>query len=148
MTLMGFDTFRDVDRLLEQNMPQGRRTWALPIEAFRHGDEYTVALDVPGVSGEDIDVKVERNVVSVRAHRDGLRGPDDEVLIDERPRGEFVRQLYLGESLDSGRLSAALRDGVLVLTIPVDESSKPRKVAVSSSPADETTASSGVHVSR
>lgn len=148
MTLMGFDTFRDVDRMLEQSLPQGRRTWALPIEAFRRGDEYTVALDLPGVSSDDIDVKVERSVVSVRARRNGLRGPDDEVLIDERPRGEFVRQLYLGESLDSERLSATLRDGVLVLTIPVDESSKPRKVTIASSPADATTASSDVHVSR
>ncbi len=136
MTLMGFDTFRDADRALEQSLPQNRRTWALPIEAFRHGDEYTVALDVPGVAMDEVDVRVERNVVSVRARRNGLRGPDDEMIIDERPRGEFVRRLYLGESLDSQRLSAVLTDGVLVLKIPVDESSKPRTVTISSSSAD------------
>lgn len=45
MTLMDFDTFRDVDRPLEQNMPQGRLTWALPIEAFPHG-ETTASSDV------------------------------------------------------------------------------------------------------
>jgi HSP20 family protein len=148
MTLMGFDTFRDVGRAVEQSMPQNRRTWALPIEAFRHGDEYTVAFDLPGVSNDDIDIRVERNVVSVRAVRKGLRGPDDEVLIDERPRGEFVRQLYLGESLDSERLSATLRDGVLVLKIPVDESSKPRKVTIESSSGDASGTSSDVPVSR
>jgi HSP20 family protein len=148
MTLMGFDTFRDVERAVEQSLPQNRRTWAVPIEAFRHGDEYTVAIDLPGVSNDDIDVRVERNVVSVRARRKGLRRPDDEVLIDERPRGEFVRQLYLGDSLDSQRLSAELRDGVLVLKVPVDESSKPRKVTIGSSSADATAASSDVPVSR
>jgi HSP20 family protein len=84
MTLMGFDTFRDVDRAVEQSMPHNRRTSALPIEAVRHGDEYTVALDVPEVSNDDIDVRVERNVVSVRARRMALRGPDDDVIVVSR----------------------------------------------------------------
>lgn len=59
------------------------------------------------------------------------------LLIDERPRGEFVRQLFLGDSLDSSKLSADIRNGVLTLHVPVDESSKPRRVEIRSAP-DET----------
>jgi HSP20 family protein len=134
---MGLDNFRDVDRVVEQVMGSSRTTRAVPIEAFRRGDEYVVALDLPGVDKSDIDIKVERNVVTVRVTRRSLRGQDDEILIDERPKGEFVRQLYLGESLDNKRLSADFANGVLMLRIPVDESSKPRTVSLESSTADD-----------
>jgi HSP20 family protein len=130
---MGLDSFR----VVEQVMGSSRTTRAVPIEAFRRGDEYVVALDLPGVDKSDIDIKVERNVVTVRVTRRPLRGQDDEIVIDERPKGDFVRQLYLGDSLDSKRLSADFANGVLMLRIPVDESSKPRTVSLESSTTDD-----------
>ena len=54
------------------------------------------------------------------------------MLIDERPHGEFARQLFLGDNLDADRLTADARDGVLTLTIPVSEASKPRRVVLGS----------------
>jgi HSP20 family protein len=131
MTLMRFDPFRELDRLAEQTMA-ARGPRAMPMEAFRRGDEFVVALDLPGVAEEDVDVTVERNVVTVRASRRPLRGEGDELLIDERPQGEFSRQLFLGDNLDTARLSARVERGVLTLEIPVAESSKPRKVEIGS----------------
>src|SRR4051794_14297881 len=104
MTLMRFDPFRDLDRLTEQALGRGPR--ALPMEAFRRGDELVVALDVPGVDPADVDVTVEHNVVSVHARRHPLHADGAELLIDERPQGEFSRQLFLGDNLDSAKLSA------------------------------------------
>ena len=86
-----------------------------PMEALRRGDRFFVALDLPGVTQEDIDVTVERNVVTVRASRAPLAQEGDEVIVDERPHGEFSRQLFLGENLDAGKLAAHLTDGVLNL---------------------------------
>ena len=90
-----------------------------------------MALDLPGVADEDVDVTVERNVVTVRATRAPLAQEGDEVIVDERPRGEFSRQLFLGENLDAGKLTAELTGGVLNLEIPVSEASKPRKISLS-----------------
>ncbi|MCP2242414.1 Hsp20/alpha crystallin family protein [Lentzea aerocolonigenes] len=128
MTLMRFDPFRELDRLSEQTVRTPR---ALPMEAFRRSEECVVALDLPGVDSADVDVTVERNVVTVKATRHPLRQENDEVLIDERPHGEFSRQFFLGDMLDAGNLSADFDRGVLVLTIPVAESSKPRKIEIS-----------------
>ncbi|HEY0449614.1 Hsp20/alpha crystallin family protein [Actinophytocola sp.] len=130
MTLMRFDPFRDLERLTEQALAGGRGPRAMPIEAFRRGEEFVVALDLPGVDPEDVDVTVERNVVTVRAQRKPLRGEGDELLVDERPTGEFSRQFFLGDNLDTSRLSAHFDRGVLTMTIPVAESSKPRKIQV------------------
>ena len=128
MTLMRFDPFRELDRLAEQTVRTPR---ALPVEAFRRDDRCIVALDLPGVDGKDVDVTVERNVVTVKATRRPLRQENDEVLIDERPHGEFSRQFFLGDMLAAVDLSAEVDRGVLVLSIPIAESSKPRKIEVS-----------------
>jgi HSP20 family protein len=138
VTLMRFDPFRELDRLAEQTMSVGARALhSMPMEAMRRGDELIVDLDVPGVGPDDIDLTVEdlaveRNVVSIRVRRLPARQEGDEVLIDERPHGEFARQLFLGDNLDADRLTADARDGVLTLTIPVSEASKPRRVVLGS----------------
>jgi HSP20 family protein len=54
----------------------------------------------------------------------------DEVVINERSQGTFSRQLMLGESLDTGGITARYSQGVLTITIPVAEQSKARKVQV------------------
>ena len=133
MTLMRFDPFREWDRFNEELMAGSRAMRTMPMEAWRRGDEFHVALDLPGVDPADVDVTVERNVVTIRARRLSPRQDGDEVLVDERPQGEFSRQLFLGDNLDAGALAAGYENGVLHLTIPVAESSKPRRVEIGAS---------------
>jgi len=131
MTLMRFDPFRDLDRLTEQVFSGGRSMMrAMPMDAYRRGDQFFVHLDIPGCGEDDVDLTVERNVVSVRAERRSPRQEGDEVIVDERLQGTFSRQLFLGENLDSGRLTAEYERGVLTIAIPVAEESKPRRVQI------------------
>ena len=133
MTLLRFDPFRELDRLTEQAMSvPARVARSMPIEALRRGEEFFIHVDLPGVDSGDTDVTVERNVVSIKARRGSPRRDGDEVLVDERPHGEFGRQLLLGDNLDADRLQADLTDGVLTLRIPVSEASKPRRIELGS----------------
>ncbi|HET9255984.1 MAG TPA: Hsp20 family protein [Pseudonocardiaceae bacterium] len=52
-------------------------------------------------------------------------------MVDERPLGTFTRQLFLGDNLDANKLSADYDRGLLMLTIPVSEESKPRRISLS-----------------
>ncbi|MDX6230844.1 MAG: hypothetical protein QOI76_4234 [Frankiales bacterium] len=130
MTLMRFDPFRDLDRLSERVLTGAMR--AMPTEAFRRGDEFFVLLDVPGVEPGAVHVTVERNVVNVEATFTSPRQEGDEPIIDERPHGRATRQFFLGENLDATNLRADYDRGVLTLTIPVAEQSKPRQVQIGS----------------
>jgi HSP20 family protein len=129
MAVMRFDPFRDIDRLTAQ-LFGGRGTPSMPMEAYRRGNQFFVHLDVPGVDPGDVDLTVERNVVSVKAERRSPRQEGDDVLIDERPHGMFSRQLFLGDNLDAGSLEASYDKGVLTLTIPVAEQAKPRHIEI------------------
>ncbi len=140
MTLMRFDPLRELDRLTEQALAGSRSTRTMPMEALRRGDRFLIALDLPGVTQEAIDVTVERNVLTIRATRAALAQQGDEVIVDERPHGEFSRQLFLGENLDAGKLTAHLTDGVLNLEVPVSEASKPRAVPIGDRSATTVTA--------
>src|SRR6478752_8912655 len=99
--LMRTDPFREFDRLTQQVLGTPARPAAMPIDAYRHGDEFVVQFDLPGVDTSSIDLTVEKNVLTVHAER---RRPDvegAEMVLEERPRGTFSRQLFLGEALDT-----------------------------------------------
>jgi HSP20 family protein len=124
--LIRFDPYRDFTEQLRGPL-SGR---GVPMDAVRRGDSVIVRFDLPGVDPGSIDVTVDRNVLTVKAERQADRQEGDEVLIAERPHGSYTRQLFLGDTLDTERIEAEYRDGVLTLTIPVAERAKPRKVQI------------------
>ena len=128
--LMRFDPFRELDRMTSQMWREASRPTA-PMDAYRHGDAFVVHIDLPGVDPEAIDLTVEKNVLTVSAARSRQFAEGDEVLVAERPLGEFRRQLFLGEQLDTENIRAEYDNGVLTLTLSVAEQAKPRKVEVS-----------------
>ncbi|GAA4003400.1 Hsp20/alpha crystallin family protein [Allokutzneria multivorans] len=130
--LMRTDAFREFDRLAQQVITG---TWSrpatMPMDAYREGEEFVVAFDLPGVSPEAIELSVERNVLTVKAERRPATGGDKvEMQVAERPLGVFSRQLFLGDALDADRIDASYDAGVLTLRIPVAEKAKPRRIEV------------------
>ena len=130
--LMRFDPFRELDQVAQQVLRQTPRPGA-PMDAYRHGDQFVVQFDLPGVDPSSIDLTVEKNVLNVTATRRRSFAEGDEVLVAERPQGEFRRQLFLGEQLDVDNIGASYEDGVLTLTLSVAEQAKPRKVEIATS---------------
>ncbi|MEX2968858.1 MULTISPECIES: Hsp20/alpha crystallin family protein [Streptomyces] len=131
--LMRTDPFRELDRLTQQLLGSG--TWsrpsAMPMDAYREGDEYVVAFDLPGVTPEAIDIDVERNMLTVKAERRPVAKADDVQLeLSERPLGAFSRQIVLADTLDTEHIKADYDAGVLTLRIPIAERAKPRKIAI------------------
>lgn len=128
--LTSFDPFfRDFERLSEA-LSHRRSTTLMPVDAYRHGDEFVVNFDVPGIDPESVEVTVEKNVLSVAAERRWSPEAGDEVLIAERPQGRYARQLYLSDTLDTDAIDARYDRGVLSLRIPVSAKARPRRIQV------------------
>ena len=102
------------------------------MDAYREDSTFVVHVDLPAVTPESIHLTVEQNVLTVRAERKPPEGESAERVLDERPYGVFSRQLFLGDTLDAGRLSAGYDAGVLTITIPIAEKAKPRRIEVTS----------------
>ena len=128
--LMRTDPFRELDRVAHQVLGTTARPAAMPIDAYRKGDEFVALFDLPGLDANSINLTVERNVLTVHAERRRPDAEDVELLIGERPHGTFSRQLFLADTLDTERIAADYTDGVLRLRIPVKEQAKPRRVDI------------------
>jgi HSP20 family protein len=134
---MYWDPFRELDRLAAGMLDSRQGPRVMPIDLHRDGDHYVLSADLPGVDPGSIDVDVDGQLLTIRAERT-LRSNDDvQWLAHERPSGSFLRQLTLGEGLDTSEISAHYDNGVLSVVIPVSEKAKPRKVEVQSAPQTE-----------
>jgi HSP20 family protein len=134
MSVMRFEPFGDplrgLDRLTSQ-LVSGRRTpMGMPMDVWQADDGYHVALDLPGVDPASVEITSERNVLTIRANRSAEYEEGHNVLLAERPQGNFTRQLQVGDALDTGKISATYDNGVLMLTIPMAESAQPRRIEV------------------
>ena len=130
--LMRTDPFRELDRLTQRAFGTRGLPTAVPMDAFRHGEQFVVHFDLPGVEPASIDLTVERNVLTVAAERQWQPAEGQEVVASERPQGTFSRQLFLGEGLNPDGVEASYENGVLTVTIPVAAQAKPRKVEIGS----------------
>jgi HSP20 family protein len=131
--LLRFDPFREVDRMFgDFDRVFSRSAASMPMDAVRSENQISISFDLPGYSPDDIDLTVERDVLTVTASRTLERDDDAQVLANERPSGTVTRRVLLGESLDTSKLEANYDQGVLTITIPVAEEAKPRKVAIES----------------
>lgn len=98
-------------------------------ENDRH--ELLIKAEMPGMKREDIDIKVENNTLTIR----GERRRESEVREEqyhrvERSYGSFSRSFSLPSTVDSERVSAEYKDGVLTVLLPTREEAKPRQIAV------------------
>lgn len=131
--LMRTDPFRELDRLTHALFgTNGTRSHPaiMPMDAYRQDGQFIVHFDLPGVDPSSIDINVERTVLTVKAERKPAYGEDIELQANERPRGTFSRQLFLGDTLDTDCVEAGYDAGVLTLRIPVAEKAKSRKIEI------------------
>lgn len=136
--LMRTDPFRDLDRLTQQVFGTATRPAAMPLDAYRDGDEFVAQFDLPGVDASSIDLTIEKNVLTVHAERRRSETDGIELLVGERPQGTFSRQLFLGDTLDTERIVAEYSDGVLTLRLPIAEKAKPRRVPIKAAEGGKT----------
>ncbi|WP_344754354.1 Hsp20/alpha crystallin family protein [Leifsonella bigeumensis] len=131
---MYFDPFRELDRVAANLLDARQGPRLMPIDLHKDGDLYILNADLPGIDPGSVDVDVDGQLLTIRAERTS-RSDDVKWLAHERPSGSFLRQLNLGDGIDTEHISANYDNGVLSVMIPVSEKAKPRKVAVQSGAA-------------
>jgi HSP20 family protein len=134
--LHGLRLFEDaVTRLMSE--PRGSRPWSPSVDILETEDALTVRADLPGVKIEDIDIRVENQTLTISGSR---KFEKDETVKGyhriERSYGEFVRSFAVPSTVDTDKVAADYKNGVLTVTMPRKESAKPRQVKVTVQNAD------------
>lgn len=129
---MNFDPFRELDRVAGA-LFENRGPRLMPMDLYRDGDTYVLNADLPGIDPGSVDIDVDGQLLTIRAERTLTSGDGVKWLSRERQSGSFLRQLNLGQGIDTEHISAHYDNGVLSVTIPVSERAKPRKIEVANS---------------
>ncbi len=105
--------------------------WSPAMDIFETHDRIVLRADLPGVAGEDIELRVDEGVLVLRGHRlpPGDVRPE-EMHRAERPHGPFVRSFSLPQSIDQAGIRAIHRNGVLEIVLPKIQESKARSITI------------------
>ena len=90
----------------------------------------TLMLEMPGVRPDDVDISLERRILTIRGRAQSFRPEEYRLTYAEYDEGDFERAFTLSEDLDPERIEAELRNGVLTLTLPRAEAAKPKRISV------------------
>ncbi len=120
-----------IDRLFDQAyvMPGGNR---MPnIDVMENDDNVIVKAELPGFNPDNVDVRVEGNMLSLRGeYNHENEKQEGEYHLHERRQSSFARTIPLPTNVDANKANAEFDNGVLTLTLPKQEEAKPRRISI------------------
>jgi HSP20 family molecular chaperone IbpA len=106
------------------------RFYAPPADVWETEEALVVAMEVPGVAREAVEVEVKEDVLRVEARIDPAKYGGLEPVYTEYGVGHWARAFALSDRVDRERIEARLEDGVLTLTLPKTAAARPRRIPV------------------
>jgi HSP20 family protein len=111
--------------------PLTQHAWMPPVDIVETVDkDIVVRVDLPEMKREDIKVGFENNVLTIEGERKPVENERETFHRVERGHGAFRRSFTLPAQTDATRISAEYKDGVLTITLPRREESRPRQIQV------------------
>ena len=106
-------------------------SWAPAVDIFEKDGNIVLKAELPGVNSKEVDIRVENNVLTLR----GERKLEQEIKKEnvhrvERTYGAFSRSFTLPSVVDTEKIKAEFKDGVLTVTLPKREEAKPKQIQV------------------
>jgi HSP20 family protein len=128
-----------MNRMFEEVWGRGRRSdedfisasWVPAVDVRETRDALEIAAEVPGIDPKEVDVSIEGGVLTLKGSRRFEKATEGETYHRvERAYGAFERSFTLPTNIDTEKINAVYRNGVLFLTIPKREEAKPRSISV------------------
>lgn len=125
----------ELDRLVSNFLSESSHVSSPPkgspaVNAWETPDGVFVELEVPGVKSDQLDIAIVGGELMLRIERPDMHQPNVTYHRRERPVGSFSRVVSLPVEVDSDRVEASLKDGVLTISLPKAESARPHKIAI------------------
>lgn len=109
---------------------ENRPVYVPDVDIVEREDAYVIAADMPGADQKNVEVDIDRNVLTIRG-RYAVDAPDGyELTYREYRGGDYERQFTLGAEIDREGVEASIRDGVLRLVLPKVKEAQPRRIEV------------------
>lgn len=127
---------REIDRIFDRfsggiSDDNDVSTWLPVVDVVENKDDYIVKVELPGVNKDDVKITVNNGVLTIRGEKkQEQESKDKNYHRIERSYGVFQRSFTLPSSVKSDKIDASHNDGVLTITLPKAEESKPKEIEV------------------
>jgi HSP20 family protein len=109
----------------------GERVWAPAVDVYETKEDLVVTCELPGVREKDVHVSVTNDILTIRGERAQQHEVKDESFYrTERWYGKFERNIPLPLPVETDRVKASFRDGVLEIKLPKAEAVKPKEIKI------------------
>ena len=135
-----WDVRRDLERLFEgSDAPNGSNLWVPPMDVLERENEILCHIEVPGMTTNDLDIRVEGNVVTITGEKKFERSQQEKEGYRhvERRYGRFERSFTIPATVEQDKVTARYDNGVLTVVLPKAERSRPRRIAIDGSATRE-----------
>lgn len=113
--------------------PLAGESWMPPMDLTEKADNIIARVELPGMKVEDIEIHVQGHILSISGRKkEESKQHDENYYHVERSYGEFRRDIALPAEVDSEKIEAHFRDGLLTVMLPKTEKARPRKISVKS----------------
>jgi HSP20 family protein len=144
MALVKWEPFRDLmamqdrmTRLIDETLSRiwkeeiVRGVWSPPVDILERGSEVVLKVDLPEVSQEEIDIRVEGSTLIIQGERRLIKdAPEENYIQIERPYGTFRRTFNIPRMIQQGEIKASYKDGVLRIVLPRKQETQPKQIVV------------------
>ena len=133
MTALKQDMDRLFDRFFESRLEElpAFGDWAPKVDVAETKDSVVVKAEIPGMEAKDIQVSLQESLLTITGEKKQEKEEKTERFHRvERSYGSFSRGIHLPAGVEAGKVNAAFKNGVLTVTLPKREETKPKKVAI------------------
>jgi HSP20 family molecular chaperone IbpA len=114
----------------ETERTRERMVFSPSADIYERGDALVVAVDMPGVDENSVEINVERRILTINGQVAPEQYRNYRLTYAEYETGDFERSFTLNEEVDVNKIEATVKNGVLRLVLPKAEETKPKKIAV------------------
>ncbi len=136
MDIIKWTPFRDIDRFFDEEdffpvIPAMSRKSKPLMDVYREKDNVVAEVAIAGIDPKDVEVNVENDVLTVKGEtREVKEEKDKDYYFKEIKSGSFVRSVSLPTHVKADEAKAESKDGILKITIPVDEKKALKKIPI------------------
>lgn len=105
--------------------------WVPTIDLKEESDQYVISADIPGVDSKNVDISIENGMLTIKGHKETETKEERENYLHvERSQGSFYRSIHLPNAIDSTKIQAKTKNGVLEIRIPKTQEGKSHKIPI------------------
>ena len=113
----------------DQKELQETKRFPAPCDIIHNSDSVTLFLEMPGVTKETLDIRVDKDLLIIDGHKENVE-TEGNYLIHEIKNSDYHQEYTIDDTIDRNNINAVIKNGIVTLSLGVKESEKPKKIKV------------------